>query len=310
MAIAVTPEEPTRARYPEETGYVEREGVRTFYEVYGDGEPTILLLPTWSLVHSRFWKAQIPYLARHFRVATFDGRGNGRSDRPQSPDAYGPHEFGEDARAVMDATETESAITVSASAGTMWNLYLASQHPDRVERAVFIGPLFPVTGEYPVWAQQRLREPRSSYDGAARYNLTHIREDLADFAQWWAELALPEPHSTMQIEHTVDWALESDGETIAHTLGAAEMLGVDTMAEVFAVTGPALQQMAEAVSCPVLVLEGALDAITPPDWARALAKATGAEYRELPETGHAPGRKPIPFNLAIADFARQVRKEP
>ncbi len=314
MAIASTPVtifdgEPTRARYPDATGFVERDGVRTFYEVYGDGEPTLLLLPTWSLVHSRFWKAQIPYLARHFRVVTFDGRGNGRSDRPQSAAAYAPNELAEDALAVMDATETDSAITVSASAGTTWNLFLASQHPQRVGGAVFIGPLFPVTGEYPAWARQRLREPRSSYEDAGRYNLHHIRDDLADFAKWWAELALPEPHSSMQIEYTVEWALSSDGQTIAHTLGAADMLDVDTMAEVFEAIGPMLQQLAEAVQCPVLVIEGALDAITPPDWARALADATGGEYRELPGIGHVPGRKPIPFNLAIAAFARQVRKE-
>src|SRR5205807_7122961 len=53
--------EQTRARYPDQTGYVERDGVRVFYEVYGGGEPTVLLLPTWSIVHSRVWKAQIPY---------------------------------------------------------------------------------------------------------------------------------------------------------------------------------------------------------------------------------------------------------
>ena len=49
------------------------------------GEPTVFLrLPTSSLIpHSRHWKAQVPYLSRHFRVVTFDGRGNGRSDRPQ-----------------------------------------------------------------------------------------------------------------------------------------------------------------------------------------------------------------------------------
>src|SRR4029453_15321857 len=70
--------EQTRARYPDEEGFVERQGVRVFWERYGDGEPTFLLLPTWTIIHSRHWKAQIPYLARHFRVVTFDGRGNGR----------------------------------------------------------------------------------------------------------------------------------------------------------------------------------------------------------------------------------------
>ena len=61
-----------RARYPDTEGYIERDGVRIFYEVFGEGEPTVLLLPTWSIIHSRFWKAQVPYLARHFRVITFD----------------------------------------------------------------------------------------------------------------------------------------------------------------------------------------------------------------------------------------------
>ena len=94
---------------PTSEGYVERDGVRIFWERYGDGEPTVLLLPTWSIVHSRFWKPQIPYLARHCRVITFDGRGNGRSDRPAGAEAYSTDEFAADALAVMDATGTERA---------------------------------------------------------------------------------------------------------------------------------------------------------------------------------------------------------
>ena len=73
--------EQTRARYPDAEGFLERDGQRLFYEVYGEGADTVFLLPTWSLVHSRHWKMQIPYLARHFRVLAMDGLGNGRSDR-------------------------------------------------------------------------------------------------------------------------------------------------------------------------------------------------------------------------------------
>src|SRR6266540_6443301 len=101
--------EQSRARYPDEEGYVERDGVRIFYEVYGEGERTVLFLPTWSIIHSRHWKAQIPYFARHHRVLTFDGRGNGKSDRPTDPAAYAETEFAADALAVLDATETERA---------------------------------------------------------------------------------------------------------------------------------------------------------------------------------------------------------
>src|SRR5579862_6936004 len=106
-----------RARYPDQEGYVERNGVRIFYEVFGTGEPTILLLPTWSIIHSRFWKAQVPYLARHYRVIAFDGRGNGRSDRPLEPAAYASEEFVADALAVLDATATRQVVLVSLSMG-------------------------------------------------------------------------------------------------------------------------------------------------------------------------------------------------
>jgi pimeloyl-ACP methyl ester carboxylesterase len=104
--------EQTRARYPDREGYVERDGVRTFYEVYGTEGPTVLFLPTWSIVHSRVWKMQIPYLARHCRVIVFDGRGNGKSDRPDDPAAYAEEEFAADALAVLDATDTARAYIV------------------------------------------------------------------------------------------------------------------------------------------------------------------------------------------------------
>ena len=62
MAVELTApaHEQTRARYPYESGHVERDGVRLYYEVYGSGERTVLLMPTWSIIHSRHWKMQIP----------------------------------------------------------------------------------------------------------------------------------------------------------------------------------------------------------------------------------------------------------
>ena len=42
--------EQSRARYPDSEGFVERDGMRLFYEVYGEGEETVFLIPTWSLV--------------------------------------------------------------------------------------------------------------------------------------------------------------------------------------------------------------------------------------------------------------------
>ena len=41
-----------------------------------------MLLPPTPISHSRIWKAQVHYLARHHRVVVYDGRGNGNSDIP------------------------------------------------------------------------------------------------------------------------------------------------------------------------------------------------------------------------------------
>ena len=73
-----------RARLPDRDGWAADEhGVRVRWEVYNDaGSPTLVLLPSAPIVHSRQWKGQVPYLSRSWRVVTYDGRGNGRSDRP------------------------------------------------------------------------------------------------------------------------------------------------------------------------------------------------------------------------------------
>ncbi len=158
--------EQTRARYPDETGYVDRDGVKVFWERYGAGEPTVLLLPTWSIVHSRSWKAQIPYLARHFRVIAFDGRGNGRSDRPREPEAYTADEFAADALAVMDATGTARAVLVSLSRGAERCLLLGAEHQDRVEAMAFIAPAVPLPPSAPrAGAESMFTTPRASYEG-------------------------------------------------------------------------------------------------------------------------------------------------
>ena len=98
-----------RARRADAEGIVEHDGVKIHYEVYGDAGPTILLLPTWTIVHKRLWKAQLGYLARHCRVVTYDGPGNGQSDRPLTPAPYAQGAQVAYALAVLDASGTDRA---------------------------------------------------------------------------------------------------------------------------------------------------------------------------------------------------------
>jgi len=298
--------EQTRARYPDSSGYVERDGVRVFWERYGDGEPTILLLPTWTIIHSRCWKAQIPYLARHFRVLTFDPRGSGRSDRPRDARLYAESEFAGDALAVMDATDTERAVLVSLSRGAQRALLLASDHPERVVGAAFIGPFFPVSAlgglRWRIMAHPRLRGTFLARPPVAagwlKFNGAHWRSDYPDFVGWWMRRIFNPPHSSKQIEDAVAWALETDAETvIASARGALAAPA----------TRRAQTALASRVRCPVLVISAPNDKITAHADAKALARATGGRLLSIPDGGHGPqARKPVVVNLALRAFAEQA----
>src|SRR5271165_3402475 len=132
-----------RARYPDIEGFVERDGVKVAYEVFGAGQPALVFAPTDPLVHSRAWKAQVPYLAQAFQVLTIDPRGNGRSDRPQTAAAYADTEFVADTIAVMDAAGIDRAVLVGLCSSSWRALLTAVLHPSRVLGVVAIAPWAP-----------------------------------------------------------------------------------------------------------------------------------------------------------------------
>src|SRR5882762_7191462 len=115
-----------RAREPDRTGFVDRDGVKVAWELFDRdlpaGAPTVFLLPTWAIIHSRFWKGQIPDLARRYRVLTLDNRGNGRSDRPAELEQLTLAQTIADCIAAMDATDTAAAVIVGLSMGGAFGL--------------------------------------------------------------------------------------------------------------------------------------------------------------------------------------------
>ena len=220
-----------RARYPDQEGFVERDGVNIFYEVFGTGEPTVLLLPTWSIVHSRIWKAQVPYLARHCRVLTFDGRGNGRSSRPASVDAYSDREFAADALAVMDATATRQAVLVSVSLGACWALLLAAEHPERVAGAVFLGPALPFGLSHPQRMVYSFDDVLDTDEGWAKDNRHYWLKDYQGYLEFFMSQVFTEPHSTKQIEDAVGWGLETTPEVLIATGETPDVVNEVTVEE-------------------------------------------------------------------------------
>ena len=123
-----------RARLADQSGYAVRpDRLRLYYEVFGSGPKTIVLMPCTPISHSRMWKAQIHYLARHFRVVAYDGLGNGLSDHPDPSDQWSPSTWANDCLTVMDETGTRSAILVGECSDGVWPaIQIAVSDPDRV----------------------------------------------------------------------------------------------------------------------------------------------------------------------------------
>jgi pimeloyl-ACP methyl ester carboxylesterase len=274
---------------------VDRDGVRTFYEVYGTGSPTFLLLPSWAIVHSRIWKAQIPFLARHGTVVTFDPRGNGRSDRPTDPAAYAEHEYAADAIAVLDATGTEAAIVLGLSLGAHRAVILAADHPGRVRGLVVIGPSVPI-GQPDARRKAEsidFEEERDAYDGWARVNRHSWRRDYRGFLEFFMGQMLPEPHSTKQLQDMIEWGLDIGPDTLIATADAPDLDTDEFLA------------LCRQIRCPSMVIVGNEDHITGLDRGVELARVLGGRLEILGGAGHIPqARQPVRVNLLLLDFAR------
>ena len=284
--------EQTRAAYPDQEGTVSRGDVLVRWESYGCGEPVILFMPTWSIVHSRCWKQQIPDFARRHRVLTFDPRGNGGSGRPADPAAYSEDEFAADALAVMDAAGVEQAVVVALSLGAQRALVLAGEHPDRVRGLVLIGPLLEVEKQPGAEreAAARFTADLGADEGWDRYNAHSWRRDYQGFLEFFFSQVFSEPHSTKQIEDCVGWGLETDAETLI----TAEVPGLDA---------ERVQELCARLRCPVLVVHGDEDAIVPHAIGVEVARLTGGRIVTFQGSGHcAQARDPVRFNLELRAF--------
>ena len=296
MTLTIPAAEQTRARHPDEEGFVERDGVRVRWERYGDGEPTLLLLPAWSIIHSRQWKAQIPYLARHYRVLTFDPRGNGRSDRPPTAEAYDDDQYVADALAVLDATGTREAVLVGLSRGGRWAVELAASRPERVLGAVLIDPALPFMAPLPREQNNSFDEELDRSDGWAKFNRHYWLREYRDFLEFFASQAFSESHSTKQIEDMVGWGLETSPETLILTQLGAQPASREEM-----------EAILRRIRCPVLVVHGTDDRVRPHAVGAAAAELAGGALVTIEGGGHCPqARHPVRINLLLREFVESL----
>lgn len=290
-----------RAVYPDHVGTVDRDGVEIAYEVYDGDEPTLLFIPPSPITHSRIFKGQIPFLSRHYRLVTMDGRGNGKSGRPTDPASHTRAENVGDIVAVMDATDTSQAVIVAHCHANWWAVELAATHPDRVRALVSIEPGVPYLGRpqtHWVEANRTWEEILDDPQGWELCNRHAITTRHRDWVEFFFGSQLVEPHSTKQWEDAVGWAMESTGEVL---VAGEEGPDLDAPSQ------EEFEELCRSLHLPVLVIHGDQDVCQHVERGRAFAELTHGESLIIEGGGHLTlARDPVKVNRAIKDFVDRV----
>lgn len=125
--------------------YVNAGGVRTYYEVYGEGEPVVML--HGGLATAESWAMQIPALAERYRLYVPERRGHGRTPDIEGPITY--EMMAADTAAFIDAAGTGAVHLVGWSDGAVVGVLVALHRPELVRKLVVIGQYFNFEGEVP-----------------------------------------------------------------------------------------------------------------------------------------------------------------
>lgn len=227
------------------------DGVSVAYQVAGDGPIDIIAIPGFVSHLDIWWNAPTDRLVSQLtaigRLISFDKRGMGLSDRPDSVDAT---KWVDDSLAVLDAVDATNVVVLGVSAGTPTSIRLAALYPERVRALIIFG-------------------------GGARtiagpgYEIGHDRETVETFAEnlehrWGSGVAISSYAPSRSREpHVRDyWARY---QQLSASPAAA-------MRSFWAAVESDVTDLLATISAPTLVLHPERDIIAPVEWGRFLAK--------------------------------------
>lgn len=117
------------------------DGHRLAYDVRGEGESAVVLVPGLLTSRRMQWALADALADRGHRVYTFDPLGFGDSDHPEDYWHYSVGQFADQLAAFMDHVGLETAVVYGTSLGTAIALDFASRYPDRLDGVVCEGPV-------------------------------------------------------------------------------------------------------------------------------------------------------------------------
>lgn len=240
--------------------YANVNGIKLYYEIYGDGDPVVLIEGLGSQLQS--WATQVPIYSKHFKIVVFDNRGAGKSDKPEA--GYSTQDMAQDTASLMDELGIESAHIIGKSMGGMIGQWLAINHPNKVQKLV-MGCSSASRDEV---GNEILRMGRE------------IATNMGPKAVWLMSLYLGYTREYIEINlGTIKEAMRTvpdDPEALQGYLGQS-----------FAVEGHNTVSKLDQIMSPTLVMLGETDLIASPKRSGQLAKLIPkSQLRIFPKVGH------------------------
>src|SRR5882757_7062513 len=131
---------------PAESGYAPVNGIKVYYEVYGEGKPIILLHGAFMTIEMN-WGQLIPDLSKTRKVIAIELQGHGHT--PFSDRKLSRVTLASDVEGVMDYLKIDGADVVGYSFGGSVAYQLAIQSPKRLRKLVIISSTYKSSGWMP-----------------------------------------------------------------------------------------------------------------------------------------------------------------
>jgi pimeloyl-ACP methyl ester carboxylesterase len=149
-------------------------GVRIYYEIYGEGKPLVVLHGNGGSISNAgpFY----PSLMKKYKVIAIDSRGQGKSSDTNEPFNY--DQMAADVNALLDHINVDSAYVWGQSDGAILSFILAMDYPKKVKRAVaYGGNVQPDTSAVHSWAVNYLNRILAESNDVKEKKLNQLMKD-------------------------------------------------------------------------------------------------------------------------------------
>jgi pimeloyl-ACP methyl ester carboxylesterase len=131
---------------PAESGYADVNGLKMYYEVYGQGKPIVLLHGSYMNIPMN-WSQFIPLLSKDRKVIVAEMQGHGRTRDISREFSY--EGMADDVSALLTHLKIDSADILGYSMGGGVAFQIAVRHPEQVRRLVVLSGAYAHDGWWP-----------------------------------------------------------------------------------------------------------------------------------------------------------------